>query len=86
MKGVGREVVDEMIDDEQDEERALRAGHKKAASLINQPAMDFATFRTRLGSFLQRRGFGYEDTKHAVSQLWKELNQNDEGDDDMDDF
>lgn len=87
MKGVEREVVDEMIDDEKDEERALRAGHKKAASLLNLPTMDFATFRTRLGSFLQRRGFGYEDTKHAVSQLWKELKEDDEEEvDDGDDF
>src|SRR6266480_6627260 len=34
MKGVEREVVDEMITDEKDEERALRAGHKKASSLV----------------------------------------------------
>jgi regulatory protein len=85
MKGVEREVVDEMINDEQDEERALRAGQKKAASLIRQPAMDLATFRARLGSFLQRRGFGYEVTKRTVLQLWKELKE-DEGDvDDTDD-
>src|SRR5215472_1245429 len=57
MKGVQREVVDELVDDEQDEQRALRAGRKKALLLALTPDMDYATFRNRLGSFLQRRGF-----------------------------
>jgi regulatory protein len=86
MKGVEREVVEEMIDDEKDEERALRAGHKKASSLVRLPAMDYATFRTRLGSFLQRRGFNYEITTRTVRQLWKELKEDGDNGDDMDDF
>jgi regulatory protein len=77
MKGVEREVVDEMISDEKDEELALRAGRKKAQSLLHNPAMDFVTFRTRLGSFLQRRGFGYEIATKTVKALWKELQQED---------
>src|SRR6266446_4235897 len=68
-----REVVDELVDAEQDEERALRAGRKKAVSLVNIPHMDYATFRNRLGSFLQRRGFGYEIVSRTVRSLWKEL-------------
>src|SRR5947209_9014737 len=32
MKGVEREVIDELVDDEQDEQRALQAGRKKALS------------------------------------------------------
>lgn len=75
MKGVDREVVDELVDDEyseHDEERALQAGRKKGASLLRSPGMDFATFRNRLGSFLQRRGFGYEVTTRVVKQLWRE--------------
>ena len=77
MKGVEREVVEEMISDEKDEELALRAGRKKAQSLLHNPAMDFVTFRTRLGSFLQRRGFGYEIATKTVKALWKELQQED---------
>ena len=65
-KGVKRELVDELISDDQDEDRALRAGRKKAALLVRQPGMDFKTFRARLGPFLQRRGFSYEVTTHAV--------------------
>ncbi|HLH62560.1 MAG TPA: RecX family transcriptional regulator [Ktedonobacteraceae bacterium] len=75
VKGVEREMVEELVDDEQDEERALRAGRKKALSLINIPGMDYATFRNRLGSFLQRRGFGYQVSTHTVRQLWQELSR-----------
>ena len=77
MKGVEREVVEEMIDDEKDEERALRAGRKKALPLVRIPGMDFATFRSRLGSFLQRRGFGYEVSTRTIRALWKELKEDD---------
>jgi regulatory protein len=73
LKGVKREIVDELISDDQDQERALRAGHKKAALLARQAEMDFKTFRARLGSFLQRRGFSYEVSTHAVRALWEEV-------------
>jgi regulatory protein len=73
MKGVERDIVDELVSDEQDEERALRAGRKKALALVNVSNIDYATFRNRLGSFLQRRGFGYQVTTRTVRALWKEL-------------
>ncbi len=73
MKGVAREVADAVVDDEKDEERALQAGRKKALSLVRIPGIDYATFRTRLGSFLQRRGFGYEISTRTVRALWKEV-------------
>jgi regulatory protein len=75
MKGVERDVVDELVNDEQDEERALRAGRKKAMSLVNTPNIDYATFRNRLGSFLQRRGFAYQVVLKTVRELWKELKE-----------
>lgn len=73
MKGVEREIVDTLVDEQQDEQLALRAGRKKAVSLLRLPNMDYLTFRNRLGAFLQRRGFGYEVVTHAVKALWKEL-------------
>ncbi len=82
MKGVEREVTDELVTDEKDEERALLAGQKKAYSLARLPDVDFATFRTRLGSFLQRRGFGYEITARTVRKLWQDL-KDQEADDDF---
>ena len=75
MKGVERDVVDELVNDEQDEERALRAGRKKAMTLVHASNIDYATFRNRLGSFLQRRGFGYQIVTKTVRELWKELKE-----------
>ena len=80
MKGVERDVVDELVNDEQDEERALRAGRKKATTLVNASNIDYATFRNRLGSFLQRRGFGYQAVTKTVRALWKELKEEPEED------
>ncbi len=73
MKGVEREIADEMLDDEQDAEQALRAGRKKALSLVRLANIDYATFHNRLASFLQRRGFSYDVTKKSVKLLWEEL-------------
>jgi len=75
MKGVERELVDELVSDEGDEERALQAARKKASLLAGTPGMDHTKFRNRLGSFLQRRGFGYDVTARVVRQLWQELKE-----------
>jgi len=75
MKGVERDVVDELVNDEQDEERALRAGRKKAMTLVNTTNIDYATVRDRLGYFLKRRGFGYQIVTKTVRALWKELKE-----------
>ncbi len=72
MKGVEREVVDEIITDENDDELALQAGRKRAPSLMRNPSMEYQTFRNRLGSFLQRRGFGYEIVNRTVRTIWEE--------------
>jgi regulatory protein len=73
MKGVGREIIDELVSNEQDEDLAMQAARKKAISLMQQANMDYATFCRRLGSFLQRRGFDYEVTSRTVKTLWQEL-------------
>lgn len=71
-KGVEREIVDEAVDDEHDEEFAFRAASRKAALLLQTPDIDYATFRNRLGGFLQRRGFSYEIVARVVRALWQE--------------
>jgi regulatory protein len=73
MKGVQRDVVDEVVTDDHDEELAMQAGRKRAITLLRQPDLDFNTFRNKLGPFLQRRGFSYEVVKHVVRSLWQEL-------------
>lgn len=74
-KGIHREVIDELVDEENDEGRAQRAAEKKARSLLRQPSIDYATFYRRLGSFLQRRGFSFEITKRTVKRIWEEQRQ-----------
>jgi len=73
MKGVKRDIIDELVSNEQDEDLAMQVARKKALSLIQQPNIDYATFYRRLGSFLQRRGFDYEITSRTVKTLWQEL-------------
>jgi regulatory protein len=77
-KGVQREVVDELLEEADEdgtgeEARALVAGRKKALTLLRSPDIDFQTFRTRLGPFLQRRGFNYDVSTRVVRTLWDEL-------------
>ena len=77
MKGIEREIVEEMVSDENDTELALRAAQKKAALLLRTPAMDYNTFRNRLGGFLQRRGFSYDVVARTVRALWQERKEED---------
>ena len=79
-KGVVRDIIDEIVDDEQDEERAHQAARKKALLLVGKAGMDFKTFRSRLGPFLQRRGFSYEIATRTVRELWQELAKRDTDD------
>ena len=82
-KGVTREVVDEMVDGEGDEERARVAAQKKAQLLLGQPGIDFQTFRQRLGPFLQRRGFSYEIIKRITRELWDEAGMDGSGEEEV---
>jgi regulatory protein len=72
MKGIEREIVEEVVSDENDADLALRAAERKAALLLQTPAMNYNTFRSRLGGFLQRRGFSYEVVARTVRTLWQE--------------
>lgn len=70
-KGIEREIVEEMVSDENDAELALRAAQRKAALLLQAPDMDYTKFRSRLGGFLQRRGFSYDVVARTVRALWQ---------------
>ncbi len=75
MKGVDREILEEVISNEHEAENALRAGRKKALSLIHTPNIEYKTFYSRLGGFLQRRGFSYDVISKTVRALWQELKE-----------
>jgi regulatory protein len=68
-RGVAREITDEAVDSEQDEERALAAGRQRLRSL---GGLDYETFRDRLGPFLLRRGFSYTIARQVTKTLWEE--------------
>ncbi|UCH42662.1 MAG: RecX family transcriptional regulator [Dehalococcoidales bacterium] len=68
-RGVADDIVNKVVDNIDDEDSAYRAALKKARSL---PQSDYAAFRRRLGSHLQRRGFGYGIIKHTIQRLWQE--------------
>jgi regulatory protein len=80
-RGVAREIADDVVDSDQDEERALAAGRQKMRSL---GGLDYETFRTRLGPFLLRRGFSYSIARQVTKTLWEELH-GDAPDNDEDD-
>jgi regulatory protein len=69
-KGIDREVIDEVLEGIDDNEHAYRAAQKKGRSLIKE---DYETFKRKLGSFLLRRGFGYETVSSTSERLWQEL-------------
>lgn len=69
LKGVPAEVAKEVSQGMDDKLSALAAGRKKARSL---KGLEYPQFRKRLSDFLHRRGFGYEDVRHAVERLWEE--------------
>jgi regulatory protein len=68
-RGVAREITEDAVDAEQDEERALAAGRQRLRSL---GGLDYETFRDRLGSFLLRRGFSYTIARQVTKTLWEE--------------
>jgi regulatory protein len=80
-RGVAREITEETVDSDQDEERALAAGRQRLRSL---GGVDYETFRERLGSFLLRRGFSYIIARQVTKTLWEEMH-GDAPDEDTDD-
>jgi regulatory protein len=80
-RGVARDTVDEVSQPERDEERAVEAGRQRLRAL---GSADYATFRTRMGQFLLRRGFGYGVARDAIRALWEETRGAAAGDDSHD--
>lgn len=81
--GVDAETAAASADSEGDEARAIAAGRKRLGSLAQA---DYQTFYTRMGGFLQRRGFGYGVARAAIRRLWAEAHdgaaRTDQADDD----
>ena len=68
-KGLSEEIIEEAVKDYDDYENALLAARARAMKSAGE---EFPVFQRRLGSFLQRRGFGYAVIKPVISRLWEE--------------
>ncbi|HZC07853.1 MAG TPA: RecX family transcriptional regulator [Ktedonobacterales bacterium] len=80
--GVDRDTAAATADPEADEARAIAAGRKRLGSLAQA---DYQTFTTRMGGFLQRRGFGYGVARAAIRRLWEESHGDSDGESPEDD-
>jgi regulatory protein len=69
-RGVAGEVAANAAEAVDDEDAAYRAAARRSRSLH---ALDAQAFHTRLASFLQRRGFGWETSRRAVERCWQEV-------------
>jgi regulatory protein len=80
--GIDRETAAASADPEADEQRAIAAGRARLSSLAQA---DYQSFYTRMGGFLQRRGFGYGVARTAIRYLWAEAHGEAPDADDFDD-
>lgn len=72
-KGLAVDVIEPVINEIDEGDSAYRAAQGKARRL---PREDYQVFRRRLGSYLGRRGFGYDIIKETVERVWKENGSN----------
>lgn len=68
-KGVQAEVADEAVLSVDDRTAALAVARGRAHRLAD---LEFRAFSQRLGGFLRRRGFAYDDIQEAVRTVWNE--------------
>lgn len=71
-KGISDDEIEAVLADLDPEAAAYQAAQSQLRRLkASRP--DARTFRTKLSSFLQRRGFNYGVINEVVSRLWEEL-------------
>lgn len=68
--GVAREVAAAAVAEVSNEDAAYRVAERRRRSLDN---LDEGTYRSRLGSYLQRRGFSWDIARSTVDRCWREL-------------
>lgn len=69
-KGISSETASEVTSDIDDFSNAYKAAQSRLKSLSS---CDYQTFRNKLGSFLQRRGFSYGVIITTINKLWNEM-------------
>lgn len=74
-KGLDRSLIDDVLSDEAltGDEQSSAWTQARAALRKYAGAPDRATFARRMGGYLQRRGFGFETIRPIIDQLWREI-------------
>lgn len=65
-KGVNDAIISEVLGDVDDYNNAYKVAQTRIQRF---KGTDIDTFRKKMGSFLQRRGFNYDTTKEVVNQI-----------------
>lgn len=69
-KGVPRPVIEQALADLDEAASARRAAEKRANRWADLP---FEQFRTKMGRYLQRRGFSYEIIHRTIDEIWETI-------------
>lgn len=69
-KGVPRDIVEEALEGQDDADAALRLAMERRE---RYRGLDRAGFDRRLGGYLRRRGFRYEEVRDALEEAWRAL-------------
>lgn len=72
-KGVDRAIIDTVLADLDETDAARRAAQGRMAQWARLPE---EAFRSKMGSFLQRRGFNYEIVKEVTREMWQIISEN----------
>lgn len=75
-KGVGHEIIDEVLQSVDEEALAYQAAQKNARKYRKY---EWPDFRKKLLGFLARRGFNYSIAAPAVEKVWAEEQNNTQG-------
>jgi regulatory protein len=67
--GVDGAIAAEAVEVVSDEDAAYRLASRRVRSLSS---LEYDAFRSRMASFLQRRGFGWETVRLTVERCWRE--------------
>lgn len=71
-KGIDSDTIDAAVAGSDDAANARQLAVRKARTL---PVTDFQVFRRRLGTYLQRKGFGYTVINGLIKETWQERTQ-----------
>ena len=72
-KGVADSTIDDLLADYDESDAAYRAALPRAQKLARRHNVD--TFRSKLLSFLNRRGFSFEIARHTVDKLLSDCDE-----------